>query len=645
MKKITKRIVPAVLAAATIGGCSYYDMGEPKLKGMYNSMINRHLERTERLCKDSEEETKSQFAEIPSDFSPWWNENIKENLLGDNDKKAYSLEHLYLLALKNSSQIKVFADLPLLRSTSIMEAEGRFDIHGFIEGKYDKAENPSDSATTFGITDNHHKVTRELEYGIKKKIDTGAEVVLSQNFNQIDENSNQQRYESQQTKSTVVLSVVQPFLRGAGRKYNNSAIRIAKIDSEIARSEFMRQAQSHLMEVTKSYWALYLSRGQLVQKQKLVKDTEDILKKLEQRQNIDTMSNQVLRVKSALASRKAEVVRSELAIKNAEDRIKALVNAPELYEKSSIEIMPIEKPNLEGVTVLMRESVIKALKNRQEIDQAFGQLKALGIRQDMAKNELLPQLNGIAEYRWGGLADDRKNGDANDDQWNHESWMLGFSFEMPFQNRTAKARFARRKIETRQQLSQITTVLDTVVLEVKVNVREVNTAYKDLQAKYQAYVAAEKELKMLKQRWGLARTGGVGGGGVAYLEFLLDSQERLRRTETALLASSVAYNISIVSLERAKGTFLTYNDLEINKVKSDDRKEIPENEEDLDILEIKKIDPKDETEEFEWKELFTRMKDEAVENNAPIIMEEDKVIDVDKMFNEKRETETIMIND
>ena len=80
--------------------------------------------------------------ELPTDFSPWWIRG-QRNTLGEADSsQGVNLENLYVRAIKHSTQIKVFSDLPLIRETGITEAAGAFDTNAFLESRFDHRNEP-----------------------------------------------------------------------------------------------------------------------------------------------------------------------------------------------------------------------------------------------------------------------------------------------------------------------------------------------------------------------------------------------------------------------------------------------------------------------------------------------------------------------
>ena len=521
---------------------------------------------------------KTSEASIPSDFSPWWIRGQK-NSIGDSKGKGITMEDLYLRTIRNSKQIRVFSDLPLIRETGIQEAKGAFDTNAFIQGKFDHLNDPVGSTLTTGGASRFKQDEWSFEAGVKKKFVTGTEVTLSQNLSQTANNSIYFTPNSQ-SKGQLSLSIVQPLFKGAGVGYNRSIIQIARLDSDIAMSEFIRQSESHLLEVTRTYWALYAARVTYLQKARLVDETARVSDELKARQKVDARESQLFRAQSALADRRSALVRSEAAVRNAQDRLKALTSDPQLLDGPNVELIPGDRLILSASAVDTQSAGTTALENRPEINQAFLQLRAATIREKMQRNELLPELNLVLQGSLGGLS----GGDyaaAYGKQYNTggPGYGAGLVFSFPLENNIARARLERRRLELRQQLDQLKTTIDTVLLEVKISAREVATAHRETQAKYAAVKAYTSDVDSLLARRALQTASPAPGADEAsqtslYLDSLLDSQDRRSNAEEEFIRSAANYQIAIVNLERSKGRLLNYKDISV--VRDKDEKGLPQ---------------------------------------------------------------------
>jgi len=499
----------------------------------------------------------------------WWTGDTMRPLLSHSGETVtMGLDEAYRRAITHSNQMKVFATLPLIRETAIDEAEGDFDPELFAQSRYDRTHEPTGSLLETGNPDDFFQERGwTFESGVRKKFAPGTSVALSQEFSRVANNS-QFFTPDDQGRSRLKLSVMQPLLRGAGVEYNRSLVQIAKLDAETGYDEFIRQAETHLMEVNRTYWALYLARAAHLEKERLVRDTETVVEEIESRSDLDSVGSQRSRVRAALASRKSDLLRSELAIKNAESRLRTLINDPIFVEAKIGEIVPGDMPIAAPVAPSFEASVDDALAFRPEIHQAENHLRAADIRESMAKNEKRLSLDFVGEV---GVSSLQGNGDwtsAFADQYNdgRPTWGVGLVASMPLERRAAKARHLRSELEVRQNRDQLRSTMDTVLLEVQIAHREVVTAWPEAKAKWEAADAAEKELASLRDR---REVETAESGTSFYLEKVLDAQDRRAQTREEFLRALVIYNASLTNLERAKGTLLQAEDIGVVRTEDD----------------------------------------------------------------------------
>ena len=573
MKKArhSSHTIPAILAFISLSGAFAADPEPIDFTASERAILSPYENEAAQLGKGTRSFKKATPASIPENFAPWWIRG-QGSTLGDSKSQSITADDLYVRAIRHSSQIRVFADLPLIRETGIQEAKGAFDTNTFLEAKFGRSNDPVGNTLTTGGASRFRQDEWSFEAGAKKKLITGTEVSLTQTLSRTDNNS-VYFVPNPQSKGTLALSVVQPLLRGAGVGYNRSIMQIAKLDSGIAMQEFVRQSESHLLEITRSYWALYAARVTYLQKSRLVDDTGRVTDELRARQKMDAGKSQLFRAESALASRRADLVRSEAAVRNAQDRLKALTNDPALLVSQNVELIPRDRLVLSASPVDAQSAARAALENRPEINQAFLQLRAATIREKMQKNELMPELNLVLQGSLGGLSDG-DYGRAYSRQYDTggPGYGAGIVFSFPLENHAARARLERRRLELRQQLDQLKTTIDTVLLEVKISAREVSTAYRETQAKYSAVRAFTEDIEAITARRSIQAVGDETLMA-SYLDTLLDSQDRRAGAEEEFIRSAANYQIAIVNLERAKGSLLTYSDVSI--VRDTDEKRLP----------------------------------------------------------------------
>ncbi len=508
------------------------------------------------------------MAALPADFETVWKELVRCQIWEGQQTVERSIEDIYYLTLAHSNQVKVFSDIPLIRETGIQEADGEFDPVMFLDAGLIRRNEPNGSALTAQPGVNRFLEDEEfIEAGVRKKFFTGAEASVSNRWSQLSNNSGFLN-PNNQGASELIISVTQPLLSGAGYHYNHSRIKIAKFDANMASAEFLRQLQAHLVEVNQAYWALFYARSAYLLSKQLVAETADILKQLESRSDLDALESEVLRARAALATRKSFLNRAEVAIRNSEERLRALVNDPRQDIGSNSETLPMTLPVLSGCLEDVRTVAKEALHNRPEIQQGFDQLRAAVVRRDMQKNEKWPTLNLVAELMLSEIQPNDRSNLAFRNQFDNSGYQLGLQFEQPLDNDEARARLLRRELELRQQTNQLKTTIDTVLLEAVVAYRELVTTYRDMQGKYETLNASREELRQLQER--LEVDTGSSRTTSSQLQLILDSMERNQNAEVAFLDAVVSYNAAFASLERAKGTILRKQRIGIERVRGTD---------------------------------------------------------------------------
>lgn len=492
---------------------------------------------------------------------------------------SVGLQDLIIRALAHSSQIKVFSELPLIRETAIQEADSFYDPEFFTDARYYDRDDPVGSTLTTGQPGRFIEYDTRISAGVRTKFSPGTEVYLTQDLYRTRNNS--EFFEpNPQAGAKLTLGLIQPLLDGAGARYNNSVIEIAKIDTDIAENEFLRQLQAHILEITRTYWGLHMALGIQQVKANAVADASAILDDFEARGGFDANRPQILRVRAVAAERRADLIRAEGQVRNTTERLKALVNDPNMIVGSNLQLVPGDLPVTALVGADLRNASVEALQNRPEVQQAYLQMQSAAIRRDMARTELLPSLNLLAETYVAGIAEDDVN-KAYDNQYdgNGPGYMFGLRFELPLGNNQAEALSMRRRLELRQLEHQLQTTMETVLLDVQIAAREVDIAYRDMIAKHESVQAATEELDSLLSRRD-AMFLGAEGTAVTYLNQLLDAQDRRNLNQERLLQSVSAYNLALTTLARAQGTLLQVEDIEIERFEDKDQDELRTSPED-----------------------------------------------------------------
>jgi len=556
---------------ATNGTEQDFDKLKKRLLNRYTPLIRR-LENEEKnyVSMFSSGPNSGGQPEIPETYQPWWFAQVHEDINPQVPNLETDISDLFSRALTHSSQIKVFQDLPLIRQTTIQEAQGEFDFRLFAEGRFTDLDEPVGDDLKTGGPLRYEEDSQSIEYGIKKKFITGTDVELKQSIGGMDTNSTYFNPHDQARTGTW-LTIRQPLLKRFGIRYNETALRLAGIDTEVAREELRRNIESHLLEICRAYWGLYLERSLLVQKSRLAEKTAAYLEKMQQRASMDVSPSLLARARSLVAGHKLAAMQAEYAMLNAQSRIRALVNDPDLTGAATRELVTRQMPvnRLDNQPV---ESILTtALENRPEVVQAMRQIQSARLRLERADNETLPDLDLFFQTYVRGLDGDYSYDSAYSRQFDEgePSFVGGLRIEFPLGNNSARARLARKKLEIRQLLHQLDTTVENVLLEAQVSYREMKKNYRSMAQGYQIMQADRQEIDALLARVDYLLAQNQPYGDVLYQ--LMDASERLARSEEQFTKSELTYNYSLYNLYRAMGILLSSRNLTIEETTGQDQ--------------------------------------------------------------------------
>ena len=425
-----------------------------------------------------------------------------------------------------------------------------------METAYTDLNEPVGNILTTGTLEDRYKdQTWTGNGGFRRQNHLGGDVEL---FQQLGTEQNNSRFllPNPQATTQLRLQYTQPLLNGAGRPYNDSRIVLANIHTQISSDQLVSQLEEHLIRVTEAYWELYRARAEYFQREKLVKSAQETLAIVEGRAGVDAERRQVLRARAAVTARESEMARSWTSIRNAESRLRLLVNDPVLIHAQQREFIPSDAPLMAQLPVSMVESLYTALHRRPDISRSIREVRASAVRLGVARNEVLPKLDLLATTYVSGLTGGTDIAQSFGNQFadGRPTYSVGLLFEVPLGNRAARAQQQRRMWEMNRSMSQFRLIVEEALTGVEVAVREVETTYDELAGRYDAMVAAADEVGYLSDRW---RTlPGTEDSAVLLLDNLLDAQDRLADEEAAMARAQVGYAMAIVRLKQEMGTLL-----------------------------------------------------------------------------------------
>lgn len=518
---------------------------------------------------------------FPTGYMPWWEQELPQSLRPQLSAIPVDLDTLVTGALQYAPQVLSIRTQPEINHNILLAEDAAFDWSTYVESKWNDLNDPvGNTLTTGNNSDRFVDQIATVQAGVRRRTQSGGEFDAFQKWGWQDNNSTF-FVPAPQGTTRLQLNYTQPLLQGAGVAYNQSRIVMAQIELNRSFDVVQEELQDHLVKVVEAYWNLYSSRAIYLQRLRVYQRADTILELLDGRGEVDALQRQINRAKAAVASRRSEIIRAQSAIRNAESRLRLLVNDPQFHDLSEIELIPIESPRTDHVPLSLAGSLQQALQNRPDISQAVHDLRSAGVRLGVSQNELLPKLDLVLSAYVAGLQGNHDILGAWGNQFaeGRPGYTVGTVFEMPLGNRAAKARQNRRQWELTKTVHDFRTTVETGLTEVELSVREAETSYREMLSKFQSLVASETESDFLEDRWKLLPGG--DRGTTLLLEDLLDAQQREADSEAELVQSQVAYSLAVLRVRRTMGTLIIaqnptrYEDEEASN-NSTDINEVPE---------------------------------------------------------------------
>ncbi|MDD4889468.1 MAG: TolC family protein [Phycisphaerae bacterium] len=462
-----------------------------------------------------------------------------------------SLQETLRRALANSLDIKVESYSPGIAAQDVIAAEAAFDAVIFADGQFSKLDSGSNS-TIAGMTGESE--SRNGDFGFKKTMATGGQFSATYKANRLWAEQPLQRF-NPHYENDATLQLTQPLLKNAGVDVNRAQIRVNANKREAAQYGFRKKVIDTLAQVEQGYWQLFLARQSLALGQELLARTEMTHARVVERLQWDALPVNVSQAASAVASRRANVIRLAADVRDAEDQLKNLLNDPALPLTTDIALIPVDEPVTEELAADPQRELWTALENRPELFEARLNVANANIARGVARNQQLPKLDMFLQWNLNGL---RENFPETNEQILHgdlQDYVVGVSFEFPIGNRAANANYRKSSLQVDQAVTSYHKAVSDVMLQIQVALRDVQTSYREIVSNRDAVRAATENLSAL-----IARRVGMTP---EYLNLELQTQETQANARRALLGAIANYNIAIVKLEQAKGTLLQYDRVEL----------------------------------------------------------------------------------
>lgn len=487
-------------------------------------------------------------------------------LLGDNfygedhTVVPVSLQKAVSASVQHNLDVEYARYQPAIAETDVVTAEAAFDWVFGAGVTWEDTDTPQrgPSFLSLGVQRASSQVVSS-NVGVSRSLTTGGTIGIAQNLSYTDERASAFGGVSQPDPSSTVsfdLEVSQPLLRGFGSEVNLSEVRIAQNAERGAVSTLRERLIGSVTDVEDAYWTLVLRYNELVVQARLLERGEEIRDNIKARRVLDARQAEVADAVARTERRRGSLLLARTNLRRASDKLKALINDPDLPVGGETLLIPADVPLDQPFEFSLADLIAEAIGSRPEIERAILNIDDASIRQVVAKNAALPRLDLQAQLTLIGL--DENTSGAYDRAFESEfidNFLLGFQFSQAIGNRAGEAGVRRARLARMQSVVDFRRTVQTVVLDVKDALDQVRLNHELIEQARLSRVAQAEALRTL----GVEKEFGDQGFSVTRLDLELTQQEALAAAEINEISALINYNRSIADLHRATGSSLERN--------------------------------------------------------------------------------------
>jgi outer membrane protein TolC len=394
---------------------------------------------------------------------------------------------------------------------------------------------------------------------------------------------NDYRYEQSNIPSREVISdwqtlfdleVHQPLLARGGVLFNRIAgpegqpgnfngVMISRIRTDIRLADFEAGVRNLVNDVEQAYWNLYFAyrnldasragRNSALATWQKIYANYIVGREQGSAENLAQAKEQYFLFRGQMENALTEVYR-------AESRLRYIMG---IAATDSRLIKPADEPTTAKVTFDWQEIHSEAIARSVELRQERWRIKERELELIAAKNLVLPQLDGVARYRWEGLGDDLLSSNRSGVDTltgssafetltggDFQSWQLGFNFSMALGRRRELLTVQHQEILLARERAMLEDQELEVSHQISDAIRDLEGLHKTTETAYNRRVAAKQQVEAVEAQYEVGR---------ATLDLVLDAQRRLADADIEYYRTLVNYNLAITNVHFRKNSLLEYD--------------------------------------------------------------------------------------
>jgi outer membrane protein len=396
----------------------------------------------------------------------------------------------------------------------------------------------------------------DFNAGIDQLLPTGAVLGLAFDNTWNRNNSNPANFLNKYYQSDLTLSLTQPLLKNFGREVTELNIEVAKYAKQGTIAQFKARLIDTVAQVRDQYFQLFSLREDLEVRKTSLALAEKILSDTRAQVRAGVLpAMEILNAEFGVATRQKDLIDAERAVSDQIDRMRVL-----LQYKDAGDIVPVDVPYRQKYEVDEAAVIERALSERPELMALRVTLKTGELQSRVARNQTLPDLSLNVNAAVTGLASEYRRDLERLGSGKYPVWGAGLQFSYPLGNNVAENDFIKSKLRIEQTRTQIRSLEDNVVKDVRIASRGVTSSYKQLDVTERGRAYAEERLQAFIKR---------NSVGLATTRDVLDVETELVTAKGNHIRALADYNNAITALWRAGGELLEREGITLNMKDAD----------------------------------------------------------------------------
>ena len=360
------------------------------------------------------------------------------------------------------------------------------------------------------------------------------------------------------------------LLRGGGIEFNRIAgpsgtpgvyggVAVARINTDMALSDFEMATRNLVADVERAYWNLYYAYRRLDSVRSGRDAAYETWHSTKTHADVGSARGRAYQLAQAEQNYFTFRQQTELAQNNlykAESAIRYIIG---LTASDGRLIRPIDEPITAPIQLDWRNVMCEALFRSPELRKQKWAVKQRELELTASKNFMLPQLDLDAAYRVSGAGKEllvpdnsRSNAYGSLTGGNYTGWSLGLTASAPFGWRRELAGVRNAQLNLARHIKLLNEQEIELTHQLTSSFQDISSAYQQMQTTFSSYRAATREVEAVENAY---------EAETVTLDQLLQAQRRQSEAETGYYSSVIDYNLAIMTLHYRKGSLLEFNNI------------------------------------------------------------------------------------